>query len=333
MTSVEIISLVVTAMGVCSFSAIFTILYRNYTAASIKEISTGKTDIDLIDEFIYNSQKNIERRREIFSKIKSALFYTLLALLIPVFIFAMISKFNNDVVMFGGKSLMVVASGSMSQRNEENTYLDTEGLYNQFDTYDIIILKKVTKSSEIKMYDVIAFVNDEGINVIHRIKGYSGDAYITRGDSNNADDKYKPTFDDVIGVYTNKKIPLLGIFVLFFQSPSGVVTIGALIFCLVMMDKQNKRLQDMQLERLKKLRDAIGFDGDQTTSKEFSARFNQYIYYKGYAYVFNDEGFVTKKALSKKQRTEDENEGTMLKVVETDSGRTSEKIIIESEEE
>lgn len=333
MTSIEIITLVVTAMGVCSFSAIFTILYRNYTAASIKEISTGKTDIDLIDEYIYNSQKNIERRREIFSKIKSALFYALLTLLIPVFIFAVISKFNNDVVMFGGRSLMVVASGSMSQRHEVNTYLDAENLNNQFDTNDIIVLKKVTDRSEIKKYDVIAFVNDKGINVIHRIIGYSGDSYITRGDSNDADDKYKPKFEDVIGVYTNKRIPLVGIFVLFFQSPSGVVTVGALVFCLAMMDRQNKQLREMQLERLQKLREAIGFDGEQTSSKEFSSRFNQYIYYKGYAYVFNDEGFVTKKALAKKENKEEENEGTMLKVVETDSGRTSEKIIIESEEE
>ena len=57
MTSVEIISLVVTAMGVCSFSAIFTILYRNYTASSIKDVVSGKADIDLIDECIYNSKK------------------------------------------------------------------------------------------------------------------------------------------------------------------------------------------------------------------------------------------------------------------------------------
>lgn len=332
MTSVEIISLVVTAMGVCSFSAIFTILYRNYTAASIKEISTGKTDIDLIDEYIYNSQKNIERRREIFSKIKSALFYTLLTLLIPVFIFAMISKFNNDVVMFGGKSLMVVASGSMSQRHEDNTYLESEQLYNQFDTYDIIILKKVEKSSDLKLYDVIAFVNDEGINVIHRIKGFKGSSYVTRGDSNNADDKYNPTFEDVIGVYTDEKIPLVGVFVLFFQSPSGVVTVAALIFCLVMMDKQNKKLREVQSERLEKLREAIGFDGEKSSTKEFSSKFNQYIYYKGFAYVFNDEGFVEKKELSKKERNE-EDEGTMLKVVEANGERTSEKIIIVSEEE
>ena len=332
MTSLEIISLVVTAMGVCSFSAIFTILYRNYAAASIKEIVTGKTDIDLIDEYIYNSQKNIVRRREIVSKVKSIAFYTLIALLIPVFIFAMISKFNNSVVMFGGRSLMVVASGSMSERNEANTYLDTEGLYNQFDTYDIIILKKVKSRSEIKKYDVIAFVNDEGKNVIHRIKGFKGDKYVTRGDSNNADDKYNPSFEDVIGVYTDQKIPLVGVFVLFFQSPSGVVTIAALIFCLVMMDKQNKRILGIQSERLKKLREAIGFDEKKTSSKEFSSAFNQYIYYKGFAYVFNDEGFVEKKEIAE-TNIRDEDEGTMLKVIETDDGQTSEKIIIVSEEE
>ena len=332
MTSVEIISLVVTAMGVCSFSAIFTILYRNYTAASIKEVATGKTDIDLIDEYIYNSQKNIESRREIIGKVKSIAFYTLLALLVPVFIFAMISKFNNSVVMFGGKSLMVVASGSMSERNQANTYLDSEGLYNQFDTYDIIILKQVKSDREINKYDVIAFVNDKGTNVIHRIKGFNGDKYVTRGDSNNADDKYNPSFDDVIGVYTGRKIPLVGIFVLFFQSPSGIVTIGALIFCLVMMDKQNKRIKDMQAERLTKLKEAIGFDEKKTSTKEFSSAFNQYIYYKGFAYVFNDEGFVEKKEITEANVT-DEDEGTMLKVIETDDGKTSEKIIIVSEEE
>ncbi len=332
MTSVEIISLVVTAMGVCSFSAIFTILYRNYSAASIKEIVTGKTDIELIDEYIYNAKKNIERRREILSKVKTIAFYTLLALLVPVFIFAMISKFNNSVVMFGGKSLMVVASGSMSERNEANAYLDSEGLYNQFDTYDIIVLKKVRSDREIKKYDVIAFVNDEGINVIHRIRGFKGDKYVTRGDSNNADDKYNPSFEDVIGVYTGQKIPLIGIFVLFFQSPSGVVTVGALIFCLIMMDKQNKRIKDVQFERLKKLREAIGFDEKQASSKEFSLTFNQYIYYKGFAYVFDDEGFVEKREIAETNITE-EAEGTMLKVVETVDGRTSEKIIIVSEEE
>ena len=333
MTSVEIISLVVTAMGVCSFSAIFTILYRNYTAASVKEVVTGKADIDLIDECIYNSQKNTIRRREIIATIRSVVFYALLFVFVPVFIFSAISKFNGDVMMLGGKSLMVVASGSMSEKNEANGYL--KNYDNQFNTYDIILLSEVEKSSDLKKYDVIAFVNDDGINVIHRIVGFdysSGEMrFKTRGDSNNADDEYKPSFEDVIGVYTNKKINTLGIFIMFFQSYGGMVTIAALVYCLIMMDTLNKRLTAVQNERIEKLRAAIDLES-LSSSKEVTTEFTEKIYYKGYAYVFNDGGFVEKHE-TEQGEVEEQPDGTMIKVVETAESRTSEEIIIQSEEE
>ena len=334
MTSVEIISLVVTAMGVCSFSAIFTILYRNYTASSIKDVVTGKADIDLIDECIYSSQKNIVTRREIIKTIRSAVFYACLVVFVPVFIFSAISKFNGDVLMVGGRSVMVVASGSMSEKHPSNDYLQTYSLDNQFNTYDIIVLDKATSSSAIKKYDVIAFVNDKGVNVIHRVVGFDYSdgtlRYKTRGDSNNDYDSYKPSFDDVIGVYTNQKIDGLGIFIIFFQSYSGMVTIAALVYCLIMMDNLNKRIQKAQAERLEKLIDAIGFE-KLTSSKEFSTEFSERIYYKGYAYLFNDNGFVEKQEIEQGEFSKTP-EDTMIKVVETNESRTSEEIIIQSDE-
>ncbi len=45
MTTTEIISLIVTFVGVFSFAAIFTILYKSYATAQIGEIKTGKKDI------------------------------------------------------------------------------------------------------------------------------------------------------------------------------------------------------------------------------------------------------------------------------------------------
>ena len=331
MTSVEIISLVVTAMGVCSFSAIFTILYRNYTASSIKDVVSGKVDIDLIDECIYNSQKNTVKRREVIKTIKSVVFYALMIVFVPVFIFSAISKFNGDVLMFGGKSLMVVASGSMSEKNSANTYLTTYSLENQFNTYDIIVLNE---ADTVKKYDVIAFVNDKGVNVIHRvvkIEEIGGvTRFVTRGDSNNADDSYKPCFDDIIGVYANKKINTLGIFILFFQSYSGMVTIGALVYCLIMMHSFNKRMQVAQEERLEKLRLAIGFD-TISSAKEFKTEFSEKIYYKGFAYLFDDNGFVEKQEINQSEYWETP-EDTMIKIVETNESRTSEEIIIQSEE-
>ena len=335
MTSVEFISLVVTAVGVCSFSAIFTILYRNYAASSIKDVVTGKSDIDLIDECIYSSQKNVIKRRETIKAIRSAVFYAFLAVFVPVFILSVISKLNGNVMMFGGRSLMVVASGSMSEKHPSNDYLVTYSLNNQFNTYDIIIIDAVEDSEEIEKYQVIAFVNDKGINVIHRVVGFETDQsgtlrYITRGDSNNDYDSYKPCFDDVIGVYANQKINGLGIFIIFFQSYSGIVTIAALVYCLIMMDNLNKRVKTAQTERIEKLREAIGFEVFDN-SKEFSAIFSEKIYYKGYAYLFNDTGFVEKQELEQGEFSQTP-EDTMIRIVETNESRTSEEIIIQSEE-
>ena len=319
----------------CSFSAIFTILYRNYAASSIKDVVTGKSDIGLIDECIYSSQKNVIKRREIIKAIRSAVFYAFLAVFVPVFVLSAISKFNGDVMMFGGRSLMVVASGSMSEKHPSNDYLIKNSLNNQFNTHDIIILDAVEDSSEIKQYDVIAFVNDKGINVIHRIVKFETDEsgtlrYVTRGDSNNDYDTYKPCFEDVIGVYSNEKINGLGIFIVFFQSYSGIVTIAALVYCLVMMDSINKRIQAAQAERIEKLRQAIGVEVFEN-SKEFSAEFSEKIYYKGYAYLFDDNGFVEKQELEQGEFTQTP-EDTMIRIVETNESRTSEEIIIQSEE-
>jgi signal peptidase len=263
-------------------------------------------------------------------------FYALLIVFVPVFIFSAISKFNGDVLMIGGKSLMVVASGSMSEQHKENDYLKKYSLNNQFDTYDVIILNEVKDRSELKTYDVIAFVNDKGVNVIHRIIGteYSGGQirYKTRGDSNNATDEYRPAFDDVLGKYSGTRIKSIGVFIMFFQSYGGMVTIAALVYCLIMMDTLNKRLEFAQDERVKKLREAIAFDS-LTNAKEFKTEFTERIYYKGYAYVFNDTGFVEKHELPTEGSEESIDEGKMIRVVETPDSRTSEEIIIQSEEE
>ena len=57
MTSTEIISIIVTFIGVVSFATVFTILYQSYANSSIVEIKSGKRDIELIDEVIYEKQE------------------------------------------------------------------------------------------------------------------------------------------------------------------------------------------------------------------------------------------------------------------------------------
>ena len=327
MDKYQIIAAIVTALGVFSFAAIFTILYYTYSKSTANEITEGRKDIEIIDEYIYNNQEHVIRRKGIFKMIKTTLFYVVLILMIPLFIFSIINKIQGNVTMIHDRAIMVVASGSMSKRNEANDYLDTHSLNNQFNTYDIIMLKKANDASDIKLFDVIAYKNDKGINVIHRIvkvEEINGViTYTTRGDSNNADDKYKPTIDDVIGVYTNKRISTIGIFIIFFQSPSGLITIFALCYCLIALDKFNKKIKNAQDKRIATLGELMDLHEDED-SRNFKASYKETIYYKGYAYHFDEKGFVSKDDIVEQDRY-DESLNKIIKVVDDNDDDSSSK--------
>lgn len=322
MTSAEIISLIVTIIGVFSFATIFTILYKSYATSQINEIKSGKKDIELIDEVIYERQEKIKKRKMVTKIVKSICFYLALLIIIPLFIFSLINRFQNNITMIGNKTIMVVASGSMSKKNDANAYLNSNNLNNQFQTYDIIVLEKVENASDLNKYDVIAYRNDQGINVIHRIIEIEDGKYVTRGDANDASDKYHPTFNDVIGRYIGKKIPSIGIFIMFLQSYAGIITIISLIYCLIMIDKISNKINMAQKRRIEQLEDAIDYI-DELEIEKIKAEYVETIYYKGYAYHFNESGFVEKTKIKDGPYLEKSNK-TMIK--EVINVKTSEKI-------
>lgn len=325
MTSTEIISLIVTVIGIFSFATIFTILYGNFASMSIKEINSGKRDIEIIDDLIYSNQERVKRRTTIINNIKNFAFYFMMCIIVPVFIFALISRFTNNAIMIGDKTVMVVASGSMSQRHQDNVYLDRYNLYDQFDKYDIIILEKVENSYELDVYDTIAFVNDKGINVIHRIKSIkSNGSYETRGDSNGSSDSYNPVFNDIIGKYTGSKISGIGMFVMFFQSYAGIITIVSLVYCLLMIDRMSEKVNKVQSKRVEQLKMALGLDSNEKFEK-LEADYSEVIYYKGFAYHFKDGEFISKDEMKNNPYLE-KSSNTMIKEVINDD---SSVIVIE----
>lgn len=304
MTQVEIIALIVTFIGVLSFATIITMLYHSYISSSIKDIKLGKQDADLLDELIKDGNEKRQKRKKIISTLKNVLFCVFLAIIIPVFALAIVSKVNGNVMMVGGNSIMVVASGSMSEKNKANNYLFTYNLDNQFQTYDIIGISEVKDKNDLKVHDVIAFVNDKGINVIHRIISFEDRIdgkryYTTRGDANNSNDTYKPTFEDVLGKYNGKRVPLIGMFVLFFQSGSGIVTALAVIYCLLMIDHLSNKMgqaSDKRIEILSKVFDIENMKEEDIEIMKIG--YVEYVLYKGYMYRLDENGVIDKKEVN-----------------------------------
>lgn len=300
MNSFEIIALLVTGVGVVSFAVIFTILYLSYAHSSVAELEAGKMDVELIEETIYNNINNEKTMRRIWHRTKQIAFYVAIAILIPFLVLSLISKLTTGVAMIGGKGMIVVASGSMSEKNPANSYLAF--LDNQVDTYDLIFVERVSDPSELGVYDVIAFTNDEGTNIIHRIVGIentaTGTRYVTRGDSNNADDSYKPTFEDVIGKYTDERVPLVGVFVMFLQSYSGIITLAAVIYCLIMIELVSDKIFKGQNARLEILKSSIDFEAERQFDDEMHSKFVETVRFKDYLYTFDETGFVKKQHIS-----------------------------------
>lgn len=308
MSTTEIIALIATCIGVISFALVIVILYRNYIRKAVSETSNGLRDIELIDTIIYENEPKVKRRNKAISASKTVVYYVFLVLAIPFLAFAIYSRITNGVVMIGDSSAMVVASGSMSEKNVSNDYLTTYSLNDQFYTYDMIALKKVDESS-LRVYDVIAYRNDKNVNIIHRIISIEvidgENRYLTRGDANNASDTYMPRYDDIIGKYYGKRIPVIGIFISFLQSYSGIVTIVSIVFCLYSIDHQNRKLfnaEDDRKEVLSKVFDTSLMNED--TYKEMASDSEQRIYYKGYCYKFKEEGFISKNEMSEEEKKE-----------------------------
>lgn len=315
----EIIALLVTSVGVVSFAALTTILYLSYANSTVAEYEAGKKDVELIEETIYENINSTKTFRKLWRKAKQILFYVAMAILIPFLVFSVFAKLSTGVLMIGGRGVIAVASGSMSEINSANPNVNQiAGFDNQFDTYDIIVLEEIGSPAQIKKYDVIAYRNDEGMNIIHRIVDfeYSGGVchYVTCGDANNQNDKYKPVYEDIIGKYTEDRVPLIGIFVLFLQSYSGIITVAAVIYCLVMIEFINDKIFRAQKQRYLVLVDSIDFKEETVHDDKLGTKFVETVRFKGYEYVFDETGFVSKTQISDDSKASDDGtaEGTEL---------------------
>ena len=155
-----------------------------------------------------------------------------------------------------GVTPMVVLSGSMSGTAEDH-----------IEVGDLIFVGKADPD-ELKAGDVIAFM-DGKVVVTHRILEVQAREdgalqYITKGDANNSTDLRPVHEDNLIGIY-KARIPKLGDFALFLQTPLGMVLFIALpLIAFILYDiirrqqyanKEAKRTSELEeeLARLRKL--------------------------------------------------------------------------------
>lgn len=312
MSSVELISLIVTFVCVVSFSIVFLILFRNYYKGNIEKVNQGQEDIYLIDNAIDEDRLSKSKRRKALRLTGKIGSWVLLSLIALFFAFSLFGRFSGNTMMFGNHSVIVIASGSMSTKNEANTYLKINNLDNQFNTYDVVGITRYSNTKKPELYDVVAYKALDGRTIVHRIIEVqtlaSGErVFITRGDSNKSSDTgslYKDYLrsSEIIGYYNNFRIQGVGIFVIFLQSNAGIITIASIVFCFFMFDRYSSKYQKAVEDRTNLLIELLNYDLANESSAEesgFRTIYKQTIVYKGQSYDFEDGKFVGKTEGSK----------------------------------
>ena len=155
-----------------------------------------------------------------------------------------------------GTTPMVVLSGSMSGTAEDH-----------IEVGDLIFIGKA-RPEELEQGDVIAFMQGTTV-VTHRIVGIeTGEdgklLFTTKGDANNAEDQHPVPEDKLVGIY-KARIPRVGDFAMFLQTPTGMLLfVGLPLMAFVIYDilrrqkitaKQQQRNAELKAElaRLRRL--------------------------------------------------------------------------------
>ena len=309
----------------------FTILLRFYILDAIKELSTRKRDIELIDRLIHERKSSVIKRKKVFKVVKNVAFYIFLALLIPVLGYAVLMKIKGTSPQIGNTTVMVVGSGSMSFKNKANDYLfnQSDKIFDyQFKRGDIIFLKKIDSDNDIGQYSVICYYDSvQGKNIIHRIREVNSKDgiinYTTRGDANNADDEVFPTIKDIVGKYEGHKIILVGNLILFLQNKIGIATFISLIYLLVMIDYFLKKLAAEEKIKKDAFASLIGYENDElhyvvdNVDQPFETITIKYL---GVTYQFNQAGLIKKQTTENKLIKDDLK---MLKIIQTENGEVT----------
>lgn len=256
MSKAQVVSLIVTLIILISLCVLFTLVFRYFYLQNVKSLQEGELDKKLIEDEIKRERK--KKSYKVFRIVNTALSYSLVAILTVSVAFGIIAKFNNGLE-FGNYGNVAISSGSMSKKNENNSYLFENNLNNQIQTYDLITIKKIEKKEDLKLFDIICFKADNNKKIVHRIIEITDEGYVTKGDANKTSDYnnlYKGylKFDRIIGKYINQKVGGIGLIVIFLQSPSGILTLASLIYCLLVFDRYKAKYEIETTNRISYLK-------------------------------------------------------------------------------
>lgn len=225
-------------------------MYKQYG----RLIDIGAEDKNITTEYHKKTNSKSAKFWNVVDKITSTV---LLGVMCAAFVFALVLQVTEDDKLKGIPSLKVVKSASMSYVHEDNDFLTKAGVTDRIQIYDLVTVHELPGEFELELYDIVVYEAD-GITVIHRIvdieepneKHPDCRYFVLQGDANNFPDKIPVYYSQMTGIYKGERIPFVGTFVMFMQSPAGWMCIILVVVCSIVAPIMGRRLENKKKKRL-----------------------------------------------------------------------------------
>ncbi len=245
-------------------TGIFTTLTVWIIKLHIQLIVSGVNDEKIKEDYIKQQKKKLSVVGKIIDKAFLALFS---AIMIVLFVFSAFVSLNDGNIAKNIPSINVVKSNSMSYINENHGRLDVGAVDDQIQMFDLVFIAPLPKEDDLKINDIVVYETDN-ISVIHRIVAIEdrNDVhpnerwFLLQGDANETTDRYPVRYTQMQGIYKGSRVPYIGSFVVFLQSPAGYLCILLIVFALIatpIAEKRIKREIDKRLLLLKLIANEI----------------------------------------------------------------------------
>ncbi len=255
MTDYEIYVFILCFVVFSIFTVLFSVMLGYLVSLNIKLIKHGVLDAKIKTEY----EKRAKKAHPSIGVFLDRFFSVLVCLaMCLIFAFSVYLKLNEDKVPDDMPSLKVVQSGSMSKKHEDNTHL--HGINDQVQTFDLITTYPIPDAEDLELYDVVMY-ELEGDLILHRIvkieepNATHPDEYwfTLQGDAVSIPDRKPVTHGQMIGIYRGERIPFVGSFVMFMQSPAGYLCVLLILIAMIATPILEKKLERAKTERLTKI--------------------------------------------------------------------------------
>lgn len=241
-----------------ALTGLFTLLIFYIGKQKLTIIANGFSDGDIITSIkkrINKKAKKCSRFYDIAERVISIAFCALLCIL---FILVGISSCIGDTTVKKLPAIKVIASTSMSEKYENNKHLFENDLNDQLQLFDVVLLHELPKEEDIELYDIVVYEHVSGALLIHRVIGieepnesHPNERYfLLQGDAVHYPDTFPVRYCQMKSIYRGERLPNVGSFVYFMQSPAGIICLILIVVSMLLMPIADKFIRNAEYDRV-----------------------------------------------------------------------------------